>query len=251
MKGKTLGRFVVAQAQVGIDALGGPDREAGVHEARKACKRARAALELAPGTRRLRARYRDAARVLSEVRDADVLRHTLADLGAETELPSVDEGDAWRRVGIALERLTRARDRTSRHRWKRVRQGAIRKRHAGAWDEARDAMAMAATARDGHSVHEWRKTVKRLYYQLQILEASVEVLERADALQELLGHHHDLHVAAGWIPGRASELEEKAEHVLNEALGLGWMLFEPPPPAGDAHLGSDAVAVSPGPTPDP
>jgi CHAD domain-containing protein len=191
-----------------------------VHEARKSLKKARATLRLlrtAIGKdiyARTNTALRDAARPLSGVRDAGVLPDALDKLlsryGAAGE-------------GLTLERLRRqlrAEHLRARRRITKAQLAAISKTlsevlqrskrwHPGrrgwsvlgralsrTYGKGRKAMTIAQS-RSTEDLHEWRKQVKYLRYQLRVLEplwsgVIGELTDQAHTLTDYLGDDHDL-----------------------------------------------------------
>jgi CHAD domain-containing protein len=220
-------RIALGQVDNALDELEGraghpPDKA--IHEARKSFKRERALLRLGrPGLdtdvfRRENSGFRDAGRRLAGIRDADVMLETLDGLVERS-----DELDASRiknfraaleakrdqaRAGIehddetvagAVAELRLARDRIPEHweidgGWKALRDGLVR-----TYGRGRDEQRRATKSLSTEDLHEWRKRVKDLWHQLQVVrEAWPEILEPlADEAHELanhLGDDHDLAV---------------------------------------------------------
>lgn len=205
-----------------------------VHQTRKDLKKLRSLMRLVRkdlGKKRYRAengRYRDAGRLLSGLRDAEVKLATLADLGKRypDELPPVD----WLRQALEQERdaLT---GRTATNLEQRLDEAAAALA-AGAvevdsWELAGDFDLLRAglersyrRGRDGfhalgddpsdEAIHEWRKRVKDLWYQLRLLRPTWPAalkgpIEAAHELADLLGDHHDLGVLIVDIDARAPD----------------------------------------------
>ncbi len=201
---------------------------ADLHSARKSVKKARAIVVLlreakTTGLRRHDHRLRAVARTLSGLRDADAVIGTLRRVG-QAAGPSIPEHivSAFRRD------LARARART---RTRMVDDGSVAQaadqlravRSAVAdWDvpaiHSRDlpelvrvayraaskAMRRADRTSDAADLHEWRKAVKTLWYELRLLERGLAPSVRAtvadlDRLETLLGEHHDLSVFTSTI----------------------------------------------------
>lgn len=201
-----------------------------VHEVRKAFKRLRALLRLvrpvigdAPYHTTNRG-FRDAARPLTEVRDARVLRDTLDHL--TQYFAEHVQGKTFDAVRTALEaNLETVRQRvlveqqTFAHVSDAIRQA--RKRVKGWTDvpnrwlaisdgleevyrRARAARTAVAADPTVEKLHEWRKQTKYLRHQLEALRplepARLGALaETADRLGELLGVDHDLVVLRQWF----------------------------------------------------
>jgi CHAD domain-containing protein len=198
-----------------------------VHEARKAIKKQRALQRLSRGTiaaaerRHENATLRDAARRLSDARDADVLLETLDALveHAEGRIPNT----TFRLVREHLERhrprehspvdveavadeLHASYERVANfelHRggWKALEPGLLRTYRSG-----RRAFARAVSDPSDASLHEWRRRVKDLWYALRLLSASGGApvkgqAKEAHRLADLLGDDHDLAVLAETLSG--------------------------------------------------
>ncbi|MHB1537432.1 MAG: CHAD domain-containing protein [Solirubrobacteraceae bacterium] len=211
------------------------DLERAVHEARKAIKRARSLLRLLraelPRRRRRRANaaLRDAARVLTASREADVALETLDAVAARAHKR------VWRSRGVprlrnllerersvARQRLHRGRPRErALASLRRARAQATapaplhsgddapgRARHDGGslhagleviYRRGRRAMRVAERERTVAAMHDWRKRVKDLRYATEALDGIAckqkplrNLARRADTLGETLGEEHDL-----------------------------------------------------------
>lgn len=261
-----LGRAQKAQGRL-REASGDGAADA-IHGARKDLKKIRAVLRLAReglGEKTYRAenrRYRDAGRLLSESRDAEVKLETLAQLRerfGDAFPPS--QARAW---AAALEA---DRDRVQTRAADAQVEGAIEAIAAGearipewnlkpeSWDllepgldrcyrRGREALRAARAEREDESVHELRKRVKDLWYQQRLLaEAWPELLdtsaEEAHRMADLLGDHHDLAVLADDLRSRdglevnrrtGEELiAKRQDELLDEALALGGRLYAEKP----------------------
>lgn len=197
-----------------------------VHEARKRCKELRGLLRLVrsglgPVYRPADDAVRDAARLLSPIRDAQELLATfealadagpsgapgndLADVrgalehGAERATASV-LGEGRERVTQAMALLVESRDVALsvavEDDLSAVSEGVI-----DAYRRARRAMDRAAASGDSADYHRWRKHTKYLWSQVRLIEAwSPSLLgtlpEPLKELSDLLGDAHDLVVLA-------------------------------------------------------
>ncbi len=205
-----------------------------VHEARKDMKKMRAVLRLVRdevGRETFRAenhRYRDAARLLSEARDNDVLVHTVERLVAShpeeaaAVTPLITDLEARRdrsreSGGSTIDpRLERAEQ--------TIGEGG---RLIDDWNLTESdwqlfAGGLRRTYRDGRrrlrdvevdptpeAVHEWRKRVKDLWYQLRLLRNSWEEglkspVKEVGHLGDLLGSYNDLSVLLAELEARYS-----------------------------------------------
>ena len=250
------------------DAQGG-DLAGAIHGTRKDLKKIRAILRLVRdelGEKAYRAEnrdYRDAGRLLSASRDAEVKLATLTALG-ERFGDSLSQGQA-RAWAAALE-AERDRVQAGEGDEERSEQaiGAIEaaaKRipdwplGSGSWEllepgltrgyrRGRQALARAREERRAEDVHELRKRVKDLWYQLRLLHDAWPgplgaTAEEAHRLADLLGDHHDLAVLGEDLRGRegAGDSRERTEaliaarqeELLDEAIGLGARLYAEKP----------------------
>jgi CYTH domain-containing protein/CHAD domain-containing protein len=216
-----------------------------IHGARKDLKKARAALRLVREEvgeetfKRENHALRDAARMLSASRDAEVKLETLAALveGGAGDVPpgpaalwhdalSADrdrtvegEGD---QIDAAVEAIdavaARAPEWPLRHTgWKLLSPGLDT-----AYTEGRDAFEALPARPSFEAVHDLRKRGKDLWYQLRLLrDAWPAVLEpTAEEIHEftdLLGDHHDLAVLADDLEGR-EEIGSAHKNVLRELI---------------------------------
>ncbi len=195
-----------------------------IHAARKDLKKLRALLRLLRGElgeglyRAENDRYREAGRLLSPSRDAEVKVETLENLRerfpgrlapADTSawldelrqerdraVEAARAGDADS-IRAALEVVEGGRSRIDAwplqaDSWKLVGPGIGR-----AYRRGRREMRRAAEDPSGANMHEWRKRAKDLWYHLRILydarpAALGDSLDWADELADALGDHHDL-----------------------------------------------------------
>lgn len=246
-----------------------------VHDARKRLKRVRAALRLvrtALGSRvydRENAGFRDAARPLTEVRDAKVLIDTLDKLtehfGEQVDgsaLEDVRRGlrahqrEVRRRVlkeDNALEpvkeSLEAARERVEKwsvgtRGWSVLGAGLRRVYRSG-----RDAFAVAQEDPSVENLHEWRKQAKYLWHELQVFQPiwppiMEELAEQAHTLGDHLGDDHDLAVLRQKLqeeperfPDRATVdlltalIDRRRSELQEQALALGRRLYDEKPKA--------------------
>jgi len=198
-------------------------KDKAVHDARKCCKKIRAVLRLVRDEigqdlyRRENALYRDAARELSNLRSSAVMAETLDELRErfKDDLPpdafiNVRQGlmtkhdralqDAVESGSLLLqvaEDLTAGRERLTHlplntEHFSTLRQGVRRVYRRG-----RQAMRTSSKNPTTENLHEWRKRVKYLRYQMRILNLLEPVIVHAlaedlDKLSDLLGLDHDL-----------------------------------------------------------
>lgn len=229
-----LRRIAVGRAERAMERLREAERVEDpsecIHAARKDLKKLRAVARLARRElgeelyRAENARYRDAGRLLSGPRDAEVKLETLAGLRERSGGlgPGVDEwlaalraerdraveevrggaaaagrASATTPLGRAIAAVEPAPRRIAAWplgtgSWKLVGPGACR-----AYRRGRREMRRAAADPSGPAMHQWRKRAKDLWYQLRILRDAIpdslaDSLGLADELAEALGDHHDL-----------------------------------------------------------
>ncbi len=225
---RSVRRIARQQIDVAIEELTqltqrGGDRH--VHEIRKACKKLRALLRLVRPVlsdaiyREEDACLRDAARPLAEMRDAKVMLQTLNGLVAHFEGQLA--GDSFDAAHLSLQaHLTQARDsglrdievcieiaeafRAARarikdwadvpNRWHTIADGL-----GATYKSARRALHAAVENPTSEALHEWRKQLKYLLHQLQIIEPIRrklldELIRDASQLASRLGEDHDLAV---------------------------------------------------------
>jgi CYTH domain-containing protein/CHAD domain-containing protein len=265
-------RIALGRAQRARERLRGASGEGAaeaIHGARKDLKKVRAVLRLVRdglGEETYRAenrRFRDAGRLLSESRDAEVKLETLGKLRerfGETLAPSqarawtaaleadrarVRSAGAEARTRRAIEAIAAGAERVGEWElepdsWKLLEPGLDR-----CYRRGRVALAaVRADREDDQSVHELRKRVKDLWYQQRLLAETWPHLlepsaEEAHRLADLLGDHHDLAVLAadlrarGALPADRGPTEaliaERQSELLSEALALGGRLYTEKP----------------------
>jgi CHAD domain-containing protein len=211
--------------------------------------------------------FRDAARPITQVRDARVLVETVEGLrqplvhaigpGAYTKIRAalianrqevarlvLEEGKAFAAVTDAA---TRAVARLSD--WKLQRDGwaAIESGLRRTYRQGRRALALAAESPSVASLHEWRKQTKYLWHQLQLLQATwteseKELVNRTHQLATLLGEDHDLAVlretlAADPLPygghrilkGVFAVIDPRRGELERQAFAIGREIYKEPP----------------------
>ena len=205
-----LEQVVASVSEVGDDTA--------VHEVRKRGKEARALARLLgrPGSERAArfdAAVRDAGRAVSMLRDAQTVAGTLAVLSDSTtgeertavttvqraeRLAARPAASTAADVELATERLATALGELAR--W---RPGAgvdpLADGIERAYRSARRGLAALRDVPDDEHMHEWRKAVKRLWYQTRAMRelapsALGPMVEVLDELSDLLGDDHDLAV---------------------------------------------------------
>jgi CHAD domain-containing protein len=248
------------------------DTAAAVHEARKDLKKLRSVLRLVRDElgddvyRRENVRFRDAGRQLAGARDAEVKLETLQSLTARFDGRLGDDGLAP--FATALEE---DRQRESQLDDQGVLERAVAEIEAGeaavedwplqdddwsliapglerAYRRGRNRFADVREEASDEAVHEWRKRVKDLWYQLRIVRnAWPEVLgetgDQAHALSDVLGDHHDLAVlrddalerrellADGELEHLLAAISERQDDLAGEAIALGQRIYAEKPKA--------------------
>lgn len=240
-----------------------------VHEARKACKKIRSLLRLAQ--RPLKAEsifkkenrwFRDTARELARLRDADATRECIR------RLQRSDAADAPSRAALAALRvalgrgkptssaqsetraaLQRAAERfmtahSRLDRWPNDHDAGFEYFQDGfrkCYRKARKAMQRAAAKPTVEHMHEWRKRVKDHRYHQQLLRGPWKFLDRTGTteskqLTDALGEHHDLAVLRT-VPSletlKANHrahlhrlIDQESARLESRAIELGQQLFD-------------------------
>jgi len=245
----------------------GADTVKVIHEARRRSKKLRGLLRLVrPAFREFRkenAALRDAAALLSHLRDADVLRHTIDALAEHAG----GDTDRLRAIAVRLgEDSSRQDEAQAKLREFRTALVAIRER-ASAWGietegvkpliaglertyrRGRKNMDKAARTHAAADFHEWRKSAKYHSHHLDLVKrAAPEVLGGelglAERLATTLGEHHDLSVLADAMAGDAHRFGEGTDiaalsaacaarmpQIEDEALELGRQIYAERPKA--------------------
>lgn len=267
-------RIALSQVNAAIEEIDDPalGPHETVHQVRKRCKKLRGLIRLVrsvfPAYEGENAAFRDAARTLSFVRDAEAKAETY-DLVAAAFAGRIDRANygsiRWRltvrknalandqslngRLAAFREEMMAARSRIGH--WVVEADGfdAIGGGLAKSYKRARKALSAVEREPTAENVHEWRKRAKYHWYHLRLLrgiwpEVLVPQRDAADALGDLLGDHHDLAVLqetlarepeafGGAERTRAfSELaRERQAELLADAIPLGHRLFAEKPKA--------------------
>ena len=219
--GEGMRRIICQQVEGAIEASIGERNGKGspVHETRKRLKKARAAVRmisdevLQAQLQRERRCLRKVARLISEIRDAEVRLQTVKELRElspgtknrnfrETEELLAFELDSflaafsdWQED--ARTKLTRARDRIAKWPLDDLSCKTIRQAAQLSYKRGRQALRRARKTPAPENFHSFRKEAKQLWYQLRILRPLHPVIlkELADDLKTIgqhLGHAHDL-----------------------------------------------------------
>lgn len=230
---REIARLFRSQVNRARHALKTPDDE-GVHTARKAIKRARAALRLARGPlpadryRTLDHTVRGIGRRLAPVRDAAVALGLVDLLKAEGDLKAsvakrlygyldAERASAWRTLegdgGIAVLRDELDALRLAKGELHGVDALGLHDGLARTYVRGRERLAQSVERSHAEVLHAWRRQVKHLGYQLRLLTPVWGPVLRAtarefDALSDALGDDHDLAELARLA--RHADLDEKA-----------------------------------------
>lgn len=253
--------------------------DADIHDARKLLKKSRAALRLLRGAtgeiayRRENNALRDAARPLGVARDSKVLIVALDDL-IERYAPATRslQLDKFRRV-LRKEQMAARQAVTAtliNEQRKVLREVSARierwRLHGDDWQilgtgieriyrGGRKKMIAAARTRASEDLHDWRKQVKYLWHQLQVLEPLwpallSELADQAHKLADYLGDDHDLVVLRQKISANAETFDSKDRDALvaildrrrkqlqERAFKLGARIFEEKPRRFAGRLGN-------------
>jgi CHAD domain-containing protein len=260
------GRVDSALEQLHQDHDGEP--ATAIHDTRKDMKKLRSLLRLVRdslGEERYRAenrRFRDAARRLSSSRDAEVKLETLSDLlerypdeaprvtalrralEEERERLAGDETTLAREMDAAADVIAAGGDEIADWRLGHDDFDLVRAGVERAYRRGRKALRQVRESPSEEAVHEWRKRVKDLWYQLRFLHNAwpgglKAVADEAHELSDLLGDHHDVAVLVEDARGRApdspaiatlAELGERRQsELLAAALPLGERLYAEKP----------------------
>jgi CHAD domain-containing protein len=222
-----------------------------IHEARKDLKKLRSVVRLVRGPlgedsyRRENERFRDAGRLLSGTRDAEVKLETLVVLrerfgddfpeAKATPLVKALEGereaisrrasaeDGGGGVAGAVRRIEGGRDAIGDWNlegggFELIEEGLRRSYRRG-----RNRFTETTENPSPETVHEWRKRVKDLWYHLRLVRDARpgklgKAADRAHDLSDMLGDHHDLTVLREDAAERRGLLEDEARATLEELI---------------------------------
>ncbi|WP_280177631.1 CHAD domain-containing protein [Arsenicitalea aurantiaca] len=217
-------RIARQQVEAALSDLEDPERTLGerVHAVRRRCKKLRGLIQLVhpafPDAKREDGTVRDAARLLADLRDSDVLVETLDVLTAAddtlrlaavpartillerraTALSAADQSERAERFRADFEAfLPRIDDWRFDAKGYALLEGGLMRTVR----RMRRAMDTAQEEQDGEHLHEWRKEVKYHGHHLALLRELAPPLidplrDLADRLGLRLGLHHDLAVLA-------------------------------------------------------
>jgi CHAD domain-containing protein len=274
-------RNVRKQIEKALEHLGAPtDPQArgesatdAVGEIRRCFKRIRAALRLVReelGDERYHQEnwsFRDAARPLTQVRDAGILLETADKL--RQQFPKAIAADTFENIRRALlanqaevsrrvlaEEKAFAKVKKSAARalarladWKLEREGwaALEPGIRRVYRTGHRALASAADNSTVANLHEWRKQTKYLWHQLQLIEPALtgtdkELVKKVHRLSTLLGDDHDLAVLRetlaadpstygghGALKGIFALIDRQRADLERQAFALGPEVYQDPP----------------------
>ena len=264
-------RIATEQVTLALEDLERVDRDEGIHEVRKRCKKVRALLRLVRAAdedlyRRENATFRDVARQLSEVRDtAAVVESFDAAVAALAEGEGRDTYDAVRAglmargdarpepldgcitavradLAAALRRIDVWSVPAGDHELLRA---GLRRGYA----QSRRRMADAVALGTDEALHEWRKRANHHRHHVRLVERAWPAVLRPyraelRTLTETLGHDHDLavlraivddapdeHGGAALVGRFVARLEHRRGQLQREAQALGARCFAERPGA--------------------
>ncbi len=241
-----------------------------VHEARKRCKELRALVRLVRPVMKETYRFengffRDEARRLSHLRDAEVIMQSFDTIASslstfdlirdrlEEKKKAIEQDDKSPQEKLAQFRqsMKEARERVVNWKLDDTSVAAICSGLEKTYRRGRKAMAASGEKPSDEALHEWRKRVKYHWYHLCLLvpvwEPVVDALQNeAHHLSDLLGDDHDLAVLAhsideinrnphqdtqftSAVKETASLIGTKRETLQKEAFELGARLFAEKP----------------------
>jgi CHAD domain-containing protein len=251
-----------------------PQEEA-VHDARKRFKRIRALLRLVResiGKRRYKkenACFRDAGRPLAEVRDSRVLVTAFEDLVRcfVDQVPGLPVADIAQSLGQRQEAvskrlfdeektlaevatiLKRAQRRLKKWSFAKDDRFALHTGLKRVYQRGLEAVSSAVSQCTTENLHEWRKRVKDLWHELQLLEPlwpaiTAELVKQVHTLADYLGADHDLAVLRAALAEDACHLgshaaleallpliDRRRSELQHAAFSLGQLLFRDKPKA--------------------
>lgn len=230
--------------------------ETAVHQVRKRCKKMRALLRLVADEMGEQycvenRWYRDTARLLSDIRDAQQAvrtKESLADRqGAEAAASSAADKHARQALAQCADRLREGRERISGWPLKRGGFGAVEPGLRRIYRRGRKHFKKLRRSSAPEAFHQWRKVVKYHGYHLKLLRPLWPAVIRAHyrevaRLGELLGDEHDLQVLALRLEREDTDaalddreqmlkdLHNRSRELRREVLNLGAHVYAEKPP---------------------
>ena len=253
-----------ASIAVALARLGEPRvSDQSVHEARKALKKARAALRLLrPGLepaayRAENALLRDAARSLAPLREPKsmldalaalrrrdpgalpdvVLVRVMRELRAEKKRVARDRSGRQAALGTCIRLLKQSLARAEQADFAGIGEKPLAKGMRRIYRKGRHALAQARASRAPEALHEWRKQSKYLLNALETLYGARggkarKTTRRAERLADRLGDDHDLDALAGHAQGLRSLqalIAKRRAKLQEQAFALGEKLYREKP----------------------
>jgi CHAD domain-containing protein len=213
---ETFRDIALSQLDEALEALtsSASEKRSVVHEARRRCKKLRGLLRLVrpafPGFEMENAAIRDAAALLSHLRDAEVLHETVGKLAESSGSEAVARVAAHLSAEPLPEpppdkitefrlRLLAVRERATEWTLRKDKPGVLLSGLRTTYKQDRERMGKALASGDPTDFHDWRKAQKAHGFHVDLLRrAAPDVLEAdlktLDKLSEALGVHHDLAV---------------------------------------------------------
>lgn len=228
------------------------------HETRKRLKEIRAALRLVRGGLNglfsmENTAFRDAGRELAPLREAQAmveaidklklhyrgdpavkdLRRVKRDLQKRRDRVIGGMSDVPDRVRRSTEGLRQARHRVPAWPLEKESLALIRPGLRETFRKGRKAFARAEKDRSAENFHEWRKRVKDLWYQAQLLrnvhrKFDEEYRKRVETLSQLLGEHHDLDALRAVVaeePIVVALIDRRLREIEPQSFTLGRLLY--------------------------
>jgi CHAD domain-containing protein len=263
-----------------LKKMSGEDKRNGdkaVHDVRKRFKRVRALLRLVRKPlgekryHRVNTLVRDAGKPLAELRDAEALVAALAKMeemshppAGTTALEPVRRGleanyqaiwqkledNGTRRKISALIGQARRKIR----KWRISSHGSIRQGLTRTYEQGRQSYTAVTVDPSIANLHEWRKQVKYLLYQIKFLEPLrprmlKALAQKLDRLADLLGDDHDLATLAEMARAKqeswhatevcqqlSAAIHQRRERLQSRALKLGARVYDLPATEFVVHL---------------
>lgn len=236
------------------------DSAALVHDIRKRCKEVRGICELVRPVVGYEAKAvsrmcRNAASELAPLRDAVVARRWLDELesqwGVDTSAVDPDRLLAdlappqKARPDLGLVDLLLDTAKVFADDWELLPGfGGLRPGLERTYGQGRERLEIVVQGAPDTEVHRWRTSVKRLWYQVRLLEpiapsVLTPMITQLDGVGEAVGDHHDLHVLRRWLLATrdrrlaavAREARDVQRHLESVATAAGARLYAETPTA--------------------
>lgn len=216
-----------------------------IHDIRTSCKRFLAILQLArkglapaqyAELKRLVKKVKDA---VARARDAHVMSERLAQLMPDHSPSFPLPVRSLPQAALVAELASDLKNATTCNRFSPLPSPKFLAALRRSYRRAVHAAAKSGKHPESHTLHQWRKRVKALAYQLSLLPSSpcaAEMEKKCRALGSLLGEHHDYavllqrldQIGARRHPAR-SKIRQHQKEVEKRCLALGKKLFQPAP----------------------